>query len=275
MSFPAKTNRYLATFADEIGAQFPECARHFSNPLRVRHLGNPLRRRILEAAKLTAERAQSLRETPAEPTLLIVGGSQGAKALNDLAIKAWPRLKQAVPGIRIILVSGRDDEQRCIEAFAANNIRGSVVGFVEAMEDLYIQADVVLARSGAGALAEISAFSLPCILVPYPHAADDHQTANARMYAGGARGQMMVQDEIEVDRFAQRVADAVLQPERRRKMSAASHSLAMLESALLRSSIDCLRWASGTIRLDMCWRPRYGVRRRRRKRRRCVWQEVA
>ena len=244
---PSKTNRYLATFADEIGAQFPECAKHFSNPLRVRHLGNPLRRRILDSARLTAERAHSQRETPAEPTLLIVGGSQGAKALNDLAIKAWPRLKAAIPGIRVILVSGREDEQRCVEAFAANNIRGSVVGFVEAMEDLYIQADVVLARSGAGALAELAAFSLPSILVPFPHAADDHQTANAKVYAERGAGWMMVQDEIEVERLAQRVADAVLQPERRRKMSCAAHSLAMLNSAqaivdrLLEMGTDSIR----------------------------------
>jgi UDP-N-acetylglucosamine--N-acetylmuramyl-(pentapeptide) pyrophosphoryl-undecaprenol N-acetylglucosamine transferase len=228
---PSKTNRYLAAFSDEISAQFPECAKHFSKPLRVRHMGNPLRKKILDAAKLTVQRNTSLRETPAEPTLLVIGGSQGAKALNDIAIKAWPRLKQAVPGIRMILVAGREDEQRCVEAFAAHNIRGSVVGFVEAMEDLYIQADVVLARSGAASLAEIAAFSLPSILIPYPHAADDHQVENAKVYAERGAGWMMIQKEVEVERLAQRVADAVLQPERRRKMSVAAHSLAMLDAA--------------------------------------------
>src|SRR5258706_11080401 len=206
---PSKTNRYLAGFSDEIGAQFPESAKRFSKPLRVKHTGNPLRRKVREAAYLAAIKNTSLRETLAEPTLLVVGGSQGAKALNDIAIKVWPSLKQAVPGIRMILVSGREDEQRCIEAFAANGVRGSVVGFVEAMEDLYIQADAVLARAGATTLAEISAFALPSILVPHPHAADNHQAENASVYSGRGAGWMMAQKEVELERLAQRVADAV------------------------------------------------------------------
>ena len=224
---PSRTNRSLAPFADEIGAQFPESAKRFSKPLRVKHTGNPLRKKVLEAAATCAQRNTQLRDTPTEPTLLVVGGSQGAKAINDIAIKAWPRLKQAVPGIRMILVSGREDERRCIEAFAAGDIRGSVVGFVEAMEDLYVQADVVLARAGATTLAEISAFALPSILIPYPHAADNHQTENAKIYSERGAGWMLLQKDVEVERVAQRVADAVLQPERRKKMSIAAHSLAI------------------------------------------------
>ena len=228
---PSRTNRYLASFANEIGAQFPESSNRFSKPHRVKHSGNPLRKKVREAAALVAERNTQLRDTPAEPTLLVIGGSQGAKALNDIAIKAWPRLKAAVPGVRMILVAGREDEQRCIEAFAANNIRGCVVGFVEAMEDLYIQSDVVLARAGATTLAEISAFALPSILIPYPHAADDHQTENAKIYAERGAGWIMQQSDVEIERLAQRVADAVLQPERRRKMSSAALALAVPNAA--------------------------------------------
>ena len=242
---PSRTNRHLASFTDQIGVQFPEAARHFSKPLRVKHTGNPLRKKVLESAALAAPRNMLLRETPTEPTLLVVGGSQGAKALNDIAIKAWPRLKHCLPGLRMILVSGREDERRCVEAFAANGIRGSVVGFVEAMEDLYIQSDVVLARAGATSLAEISAFALPSILVPYPHAADNHQVENARVYADRGAGWIMLQNEIEPERLAQRVADAVLQPERRRKMSAAAHALAVPESA--RETIDRLLAMSSDI----------------------------
>lgn len=242
---PSRTNRSLATFAEEIGVQFPEATRHFSRPLRVKHTGNPLRKKVMETAALAAPRNMRLSESPSEPTLLVVGGSQGAKALNDIAIKAWPRLKHSLPGLRMILVSGREDERRCVEAFAANNIRGSVVGFVEAMEDLYIQSDVVLARAGATTLAEVSAFALPSILVPYPHAADDHQTENARIYADRGAGWVMKQDEIEIERLAQRVADAVLQPERRRKMCAAAHALSVPNSA--REIVDRLLGMSSDI----------------------------
>jgi UDP-N-acetylglucosamine--N-acetylmuramyl-(pentapeptide) pyrophosphoryl-undecaprenol N-acetylglucosamine transferase len=130
-----------------------------------------------------------------------------------------------MPGVKMILMSGRDDEQRSVQAFAAAGVRGQVIGFTECMEELYAQADVVLARAGATSLAEISAFALPSVLVPYPFAADDHQTENARVYANRGAGWLMMQKNIEIERLAQRVADAVLQPERRRKMSMAASSL--------------------------------------------------
>jgi len=228
---PGRTSRLLAGFANEIGVQFPEASPYFKNPARVKHVGNPLRLQVRNAAEAVAERNTTLRETPAEPTILVVGGSQGARALNDIAVKAWSKLKQSIPGVRMILVSGRDDESRTVEAFAAVGGRGQVIGFTEAMEELYAQADVVLARAGATSLAEICAFALPAVLVPYPFAADNHQVANAKVFVDRGAGWLMHQKNIEVDRLAQRLADAALQPERRRKMAQASYSLAAPRAA--------------------------------------------
>ena len=103
---------------------------------------------------------------------------------------------------------GRDDEQRTVEAFAASGVRGKAVGFTEAMEDLYAQADVVLARAGATTLAEIAAFALPSVLVPYPYATDNHQTENAKVFSSRGAGWLMLQKNLEVERVAQRLADA-------------------------------------------------------------------
>lgn len=227
---PGRTNRKLARFVDEIGVQFVESARLLPNSRLVKHLGNPLRKKVAAAAAVAAERNTNL-PPHTEPTVLVVGGSQGARALNDIAIKAWAKLKQAVPGVRMILVSGREDEQRTVEAFAAAGVRGQVVGFTEAMEDLYSQADVVLARSGATTLAEVAAFALPSVLVPYPYAVDDHQTENAKVFSSRGAGWMMAQKNIETDRLAQRLADAILQPERRRKMAMAALALATPQAA--------------------------------------------
>jgi UDP-N-acetylglucosamine--N-acetylmuramyl-(pentapeptide) pyrophosphoryl-undecaprenol N-acetylglucosamine transferase len=229
---PGKTNRLLAKFTSEIGVQFAESAKRFPNSRIVKQLGNPLRKKVLDTAKMAAMRNTSTLPTPHEPTLLVIGGSQGARALNDIAIRAWPKMKQAVPGLRMIMVAGKDDEARAVEAFAAAGCRGHVLGFTESMEDLYNQAHVVLARSGATSLAEIAAFGLPSILVPYPFAADDHQTENAKVFSSRGAGWMMLQNNIEIERLAQRIADAVLQPERRRKMAIASLSLAAPNSAV-------------------------------------------
>jgi UDP-N-acetylglucosamine--N-acetylmuramyl-(pentapeptide) pyrophosphoryl-undecaprenol N-acetylglucosamine transferase len=228
---PGRTSRGLAKFASEIGVQFSEAAKFFPNPKIIKQVGNPLRKKVLDAAKIATVKNTEHVGTPEEPTLLVVGGSQGAKALNDIAIKAWPKLKQSIPNVRMILLSGREDEQRCVQAFAAAGARGQVLGFTESMEDLYAQADVVLGRAGATTMAELAAFALPSVLVPYPHAADNHQVENAKVFVSRGAGWMMAQKNIEIDRLAQRIADAVLQPERRRKMAMAASSLAATQAA--------------------------------------------
>lgn len=223
---PGRTTRGLARFADEIGVQFSESAPRFPNPRLVKYVGNPLRKTVLDAAWIATEKNTGFASTPAEPTILVVGGSQGAKALNDIAIKAWPKIKLSIPNARMILLAGREDEARCVEAFAAAGCRGQVIGFTESMEELYFQADVVLGRAGATTLAEVAAFALPAILVPYPFAADNHQVENAKVFSARGAGWMMLQKNIEIDRLVQRLADAVLQPERRKKMAMAAASLA-------------------------------------------------
>jgi UDP-N-acetylglucosamine--N-acetylmuramyl-(pentapeptide) pyrophosphoryl-undecaprenol N-acetylglucosamine transferase len=225
-AIPGRTSKRLARFAEEIGVQFPESAKAFPNPRIVKHVGNPLRRKVLDAAQIATTRNTETAAVPAEPMIFVVGGSQGAKALNDIAVRAWPKIKQSIPNARMTIISGPDDEERTMRAFAAAGGRGQVLGFTEAMEDLYAQAGVVLARAGATTLAEITAFALPAVLVPYPFAADNHQVENAKLFVGRGAGWMMIQKNIELDRLAQRLADAVLQPERRRKMAMASSSQA-------------------------------------------------
>ena len=228
---PGRTTRKLAPFANEIGVQFPETSSRLARPGRVKHLGNPLRKKLVEAAASASARNTQLHPAPEEPLLLVLGGSQGARALNEFVVLAWPKLKKILPGLRVILVSGRQDETRAMEAFAAAGVRGQVLPFSESMEDLYAQADVVLARAGATTLAEVAAFALPSILIPYPFATDDHQSANARVFSSAGAAWTLFQKNLECDRLAQRIADTVLQPERRRRMALAAAGLARPQAA--------------------------------------------
>jgi UDP-N-acetylglucosamine--N-acetylmuramyl-(pentapeptide) pyrophosphoryl-undecaprenol N-acetylglucosamine transferase len=222
---PGRANRRLAWFATEVGVQFAASAHKFPSPKRVRHAGNPLRLELLKAAAATAERNTAPSAAKESPTLLVLGGSQGARALNEIAIRAWPKLNAFVPKMKMILVAGENDYERTRRAFASADVRGRIVPFCERMEELYAQADVVLARAGATTLAELAVFALPSILIPYPHAADDHQTANAQLYAGAGAAWCIAQNEIETDRLARRIADVALQPERRRQMALAAQRL--------------------------------------------------
>ena len=131
----------------------------------------------------------------------------------------------------MIIVAGPEDEERTRQAFASAGGRGEVLGFTEAMESLYAQADVVLARAGATTLAELAAFALPSVLIPYPFAADNHQVENAKLFVARGAAWMMPQKDVVLDRLAQRLADAVLQPERRRRMAMAASSLAAPRAA--------------------------------------------
>jgi len=225
-AMPGRTTRRLAGFANEIGVQFTEAASRLARPSKVKFVGNPLRRKVLEASLEATRRNTAAKAVPQEPELLVLGGSQGARFLNEILIVAWPKLKKALPGLRVTLVSGTEDETRASEAFAAAGVRGKVLAFHESMDELYAQADVVLARAGATSLAEIAAFALPSVLIPYPHAADDHQTANARTFSTAGASWTLFQKGLSVERLVQRIADTVLQPERRRRMANAASKLA-------------------------------------------------
>jgi UDP-N-acetylglucosamine--N-acetylmuramyl-(pentapeptide) pyrophosphoryl-undecaprenol N-acetylglucosamine transferase len=223
---PGKVTRQLSAFADEVGVQFLQSGRHLHCSRKIKHVGNPLRRNVVDASLKATRRNLETRAIPGEPVLLVLGGSQGARFLNELTVQLWPKVKKVVPNLRVLLVAGRDDGTRASEAFAAAGVRGKVVSFTEAMEDLYLQADVVLARAGATTMAELAAFALPSVLVPYPHAADDHQTANARVFQEAGAAWTFPQARLDQERLARRIADTVLQPERRRRMAAAAASLA-------------------------------------------------
>jgi UDP-N-acetylglucosamine--N-acetylmuramyl-(pentapeptide) pyrophosphoryl-undecaprenol N-acetylglucosamine transferase len=218
--------RKLCGFADEVGVQFLQSGRYLGCPKKIKHVGNPLRMRLVEEALSATRRNLDARPVAEEPTLLVLGGSQGAQFLNQFVVQIWPKLKKAVPNLKVILVSGREDSARSAEAFAAAGVRGEVVPFTEAMEDLYTKADVVLGRAGASCLAEIAAFALPSLLIPYPFAADDHQALNARVFQEAGAAWTFYQKNLDTDRLVRRVADTLLQPERRRRMSAAAASLA-------------------------------------------------
>ncbi len=185
-AIPGRANRLAARFARRIFVQFEETALHFEGhggSGRVHNTGIPLRGDLLASfAGGTARRA------PTSPLrLLVFGGSQGARQLNDAMIAAAPRLDQHT--IEIVHQTGEADRERVADAYAEAKLDAMAVAFETDMPARYRWADVALCRSGALTVAELSLAALPSLLVPYPYAADDHQTANARALeaAGAAR----------------------------------------------------------------------------------------
>jgi UDP-N-acetylglucosamine--N-acetylmuramyl-(pentapeptide) pyrophosphoryl-undecaprenol N-acetylglucosamine transferase len=149
----------------------------------VRVSGGPVRRALVEAFA----RAEARREPKPPLRLLVVGGSQGARQLNDGMLEALPRLDPAQ--LEIVHQTGEADRERVAAAYAGAGFQAEVFAFDPDMPRRYRWADLALCRSGAITVAELALARLPALLVPYPYAADDHQTANARelAHAGAAR----------------------------------------------------------------------------------------
>src|SRR5690606_16377145 len=143
--------------------------------------GTPIRKTLAQRVdRATALAKFGLPAGPDTKTLLVMGGSQGARGINSSVTAALPQLKGRE--LQCIHLSGPSDEEALRRAYKDAGIAAWVAPFYHEMEYAYSAADFAIARSGAASLTELSHFALPSILIPYPHAAEDHQTLNARIF---------------------------------------------------------------------------------------------
>lgn len=178
-SVPGRVNRLLARWAKKIFLQFRGARAYFTKTSASFYdFGSPVRSSITGLADEKPCRGDSL---------LIVGGSQGARKLNELVIEAIPEIVEQT-GCRVIHVAGAGNEAGIRRAYRDSGVDVTVHGFLSEMEDLYRSAKLVISRAGAGSLAELGLAGLPSILIPLPSAMDNHQLKNALWLeeAGGA-----------------------------------------------------------------------------------------
>ena len=197
---PGRTVRRLAPWAAEVCCQYQAAADALGTPSAV-FTGSPVRRSVAGARTLAkgAVRRQIFDLDPARPTVLVMGGSQGARPLNRALIDAAPMLGAA---IQIIHLAGEQDAPAVENAYRAAGVPALVAGFFERMHLAYAAADVAVSRAGAASLAELAAVGLPAVLVPLPHAADDHQRANARPAAEQGWAVVVEQADLEGEAVA-------------------------------------------------------------------------
>jgi UDP-N-acetylglucosamine--N-acetylmuramyl-(pentapeptide) pyrophosphoryl-undecaprenol N-acetylglucosamine transferase len=184
-------NRVLAGLADRVMTAFPDALGG------AQWTGNPVRAEIAALAEPGARyagRSGALR-------LLVVGGSLGAQALNE----AVPRALALIPGAerpRVVHQSGERHLEALRANYAAAGVEAEPVAFIDDMAARYAEADLVICRAGAITVAEISAGGVASVMVPYPHAVDDHQTANARFLAGRGAAILLPQKELTPEKLA-------------------------------------------------------------------------
>jgi UDP-N-acetylglucosamine--N-acetylmuramyl-(pentapeptide) pyrophosphoryl-undecaprenol N-acetylglucosamine transferase len=199
---------------------FEETACHFRN---ARVTGVPVRPEFFSIPA----RAPNL-----PPTLLVFGGSQGAKAINKSVMGSLAALKAAVPGISIIHQTGERDYNDAQSAYVGSGLAADVSPFIQNMPEAFSRADVLLCRSGASTVAEITAAGKPAILVPFPRAADDHQLRNAQNLAQQGAAVLIPEAELSPERLAAVVAELLNDRPKLAAMSKAARALAHPNAAI-------------------------------------------
>ena len=222
-ALPGLTNKVLGKFVDAIFVSF-EAAVQFFPQKRAHALGNPIRRGLLEnflRSKVAHERF----------TLLIFGGSLGARGLNSRVIEALPHLQDLKNQVHIIHQTGKNDLESVKKGYADQNFPAEVREFIDDMAGAYLGADLVLCRAGATTVAELTVCKKASILVPFPHATDDHQAVNAKALVDAGAALMFREAELTGEKLAATLRELKDDPPRLAKMEKAAGNLGRPEAA--------------------------------------------
>ena len=211
---PGKANRLTARMVRAVLLGFKECAPFFPKA-RTEVTGTPIRTELKRLDRHVARQRLGLREDLT--TLLVMGGSQGASGINQAIIKSLPSL-QDVP-LQVIHLSGGRDERLVADNYRRENIPAFVAAFHHRMEEVYSATDLIVARAGAASLAEFAAFSLPGILIPFPYAADDHQSRNAEIFARAEAAILLKESELSGELLAGKIKELIGDVQKLRRMS--------------------------------------------------------
>jgi UDP-N-acetylglucosamine--N-acetylmuramyl-(pentapeptide) pyrophosphoryl-undecaprenol N-acetylglucosamine transferase len=193
---PGFANRVIGRFVARALISFPEAAAWFAKG-RTEITGLPVREEFFQ-----------IPPKPCGPVLnlLITGGSQGSRTLNRASRESWPLFLKAPFAVRIVHQAGPAECEELRAAFGQSGLEGDVLPFIANMPQAFAAADLIICRSGAGAVSELAAAGKPSILVPFPFAADDHQTRNAEAMARAGAARLVLDAEINGERLFSAVA---------------------------------------------------------------------
>ncbi|MBW1730345.1 MAG: undecaprenyldiphospho-muramoylpentapeptide beta-N-acetylglucosaminyltransferase [Deltaproteobacteria bacterium] len=200
-ALPGLTNRMLARFVDRVFISFDKTRDLLAGPEPI-VTGTPIRPELLEARTRGEEKDGRF-------TILVMGGSQGAKAINQAFVEALSELTSRGKDPRVIHQTGELDYERTRADYETRGLKGEVIPFIEDMADAYGRADLVVCRAGASTLFELAALGKPAILIPYPFAANQHQDVNAQALVETGGADMLRQSELTGQRLAMLIEGAM------------------------------------------------------------------
>ncbi len=235
-SIPGIANRILGRLVDRVFLSLPGSEKFFP-PAKTVLTGNPVRGEILAPPPA--------RDPQAPLTLAVLGGSQGARAVNRLMVEAMEKIASRLPaGLRLIHQTGAADRDMVRHGYQRLGLEAEVEAFFTDMAGLYQRADLVVARAGATTLAELMVRGLPAIFIPYPYAADNHQAENARYAVEAGAALVHEQAGLTPEILGRDILALLADGDRRAEMARRAAALAM-PRATDRILEECLALLAG------------------------------
>lgn len=225
---PGFANKMVGVAVSAAAVQFEQTCRYFR---RCRVTGVPVRQEFFGIGGETEHQVKVTCGKNCPATLLVFGGSQGAHAINQAVIDSLPALEREFPKLHIIHQLGEKDYQDAQAAYLHSGTKAELYPFISEMWEAFRRADLLICRSGASTVAEITAAGKPAILVPFPKAADDHQTRNAEALVKAGAAVLLRERDLNPESLLQAIKGLLNDRVRLAKMAEAARALSHPDAA--------------------------------------------
>jgi UDP-N-acetylglucosamine--N-acetylmuramyl-(pentapeptide) pyrophosphoryl-undecaprenol N-acetylglucosamine transferase len=226
---PGKVTVWLAKKVDQVLLGFEACRSHISSSARTVITGTPLKVKPHHKDRTTS--LQRLGLSSEKKTILVMGGSQGAKALNEMVIQALRHWEGFQLRWQFIHLTGKGERELVEINYRRENFQAKVLEFCGEMSDIYSVADLAISRSGAASLCELAAWEIPSILIPFPYAAGNHQFFNAEIFEKAGAAWLGDQASLTSERLGEKVKELLGNEIRLQQMQEACRRIAIQDGA--------------------------------------------
>ena len=224
------TNKFLANFVDKIAIAFTEAADQFKQKQKIVFTGNPRAQEVVDI--VPNDRLKEFNLAADKPTVMIFGGSRGAKPINEATINSLERFTKA--DYQVLFVTGRvhyDNVIKLINKSVLDSENISVMPYIDNMPEILPDIELIVGRSGATSIAEITALGIPAIFVPSPYVTHDHQTKNAMSVSKVDAAELIPESELNADKLFEAVDKIMSDASLRQKMSENSKKIGVPDAA--------------------------------------------
>ncbi len=222
---PGRANLIMARWVDAILCHWESTTKRFKKVRSISVTGIPIRSGIVEVEKKTEINNNPFGFDSKRKTLLVMGGSQGARAINEVILKSIPTLKNLITDLQVIHLTGKQGYKEARDTYNNLGISSIVSEYFDDIGAAYRWSDLVVCRAGANTIAEITAVGIPAILIPYPYATDNHQYWNANELARIGGAIIIKQEDLKTERIVELISSLLVNEEKLNDMRKLNRSI--------------------------------------------------